>query len=48
MWGECILYMPATKEAMAMSNEMLGKLKRKVVKVVEDNENTSYTIYIEQ
>lgn len=27
MWGVCIIYMPATESAMAMSNEWLGKMK---------------------
>ena len=49
MWGECIIYMPATESAMAMSNEWLGKMKeidRKVLKMVDDNENISHTIYV--
>lgn len=42
MWSEVILYMPATREAMIMSNQELYRIKKE-----KENENNSYTIYIE-
>ena len=51
MWGEAIIYMPATKSAMAMSNEWLGKMKRMdkiVFKKVNDHEDADDTICFEQ
>ena len=39
MWGECILYMPGTKEAMRMSNEYFYEQKQLEEKMELEREN---------